>query len=225
MRVSTVSHLVAGSIPARAAILVPTRSEAPWAMEGASFPSAIDPRQSCLAISGIPNENRAVGRFRLSGQKLAWGIILAAGSLGLGGCLYDVPITAQGTRKIDDRLIGHWSSQDGKDKMQIVKLDGLNCIILVDGKGFYRAYHSDLADKSFMSVQILHEDGEPEPAKSKYAYWCYSFSADGVLHMRQVNDKLVPDSTADEAGVQKLLKANLQNPDLLGDEEAMSKDK
>jgi hypothetical protein len=43
--------------------------------------------------------------------------------------------------------------------------------------------------------------------------------------LRNVNDTVVPDDTKDSASVQTLLKKNLKNPALFGDETQMTKDK
>ena len=147
-----------------------------------------------------------------------FGIVAAACCLIGSGCIYDVPITSQPTRKLDANLLGNWSSKDGKSKMKVVKLDDSNYIVSCDGD-LYRAYHSDVANTPFMSVQKLEGD------KPQYAYWDWRLSDDGILHLRNVNDKLVPDNTKDSASVQKLLKENLQNPALFEDEIQMSKDR
>ena len=146
------------------------------------------------------------------------GIVAAACCLVISGCIYDVPITAKATRKVDARLLGNWTSKDGKDKMKVVKLDDSNYIVACDGD-LYRSYHSDLADTPFVSVQKLESD------KPQYAYWTWKLSDDGTLSLRNVNDKVVPDDTKDSARVQKLLKENLHNPALFGDETQMTKDK
>ena len=146
------------------------------------------------------------------------GIVAAACCLVISGCIYDVPITAKATRKVDARLLGNWTSKDGKDKMKVVKLDDSNYIVACDGD-LYRSYHSDLADTPFVSVQKLESD------KPQYAYWTWKLSDDGTLSLRNVNDKVVPDDTKDSARVQKLLKENQHNPALFGDETQMTKDK
>ena len=151
-------------------------------------------------------------------QKLTPGIVVAACCFIISGCIYDVPITAKATRTIDARLLGNWTSKDGKDKMKVVKLDDSNYIVSCDGD-LYRAYHSDVADTPFVSVQKLESD------KPQYAYWTWKLSDDGTLSLRNVSDKVVPDDTKNTASVQKLLKKNLQNPALFGDVLQMTKDK
>jgi hypothetical protein len=159
-----------------------------------------------------------MNRVTLIAQKLTLGIVVTACCFVINGCLYDFPITSQATRKVDARLLGSWTSKDGKEKMKVVKLDDSNYIILSDGE-LYRAYHSDLADTPFVSVQKLEAD------KPQYAYWAWKLSDDGTLSLRNVNDKLIPDDTKDSATMRKLLKKNLQNPALFGDEIQMTKDK
>lgn len=145
-------------------------------------------------------------------------IIVAACCVVISGCIYDVPITSNATRKVDARLLGSWTSKDGKDKMKVVRLDDSNYIVCCNGD-LYRTYHSDLADTPFVSVQKLESD------KPQYAYWIWKLTDEGTLILKNVSDKVVPDETKDLASVQKLLKANLQNPALFGGEMQMTKDK
>lgn len=159
-----------------------------------------------------------MNRFSLGSRTFTFGIVAAACGLVISGCLYDVPITPQPTRKVDARLLGNWTSKDGKEKMKVVKLDDSHYIVSCDGD-LYRACHSDLADTPFVSVQKLESD------KPQYAYWTWKLSDDGTLSLRNVNDLVVPDGTKDSASVQKLLKKNLHNPALFGDETQMTKDK
>ncbi len=159
-----------------------------------------------------------MNRVTLIAQKLTLGIVVATCCFVISGCIYDVPITSKATRKVDARLLGNWTSKDGKDKIKVVKLDDSNYIIYSDGD-LYRAYHSDVADTPFVSVQKLESD------KPQYAYWTWKLSDNGTLNLRNVSDKVVPDDTKDSASVQKLLKKNLQNPALFGDEIQMTKDK
>jgi len=157
-------------------------------------------------------------RDRFSVRRFTLGIIAAVCGFVLGGCVYEVPITAKPTRKVDERLLGNWTSKDGKDKMKVVRLDDSNYIVCYNGD-LFRAYHSDVAKTPFVSVQYL------DSAKPKYSYFGWKLSEDGTLHLRAVSDKLVPDETKDSASVQKLLEQNLQNPKLFEEEGEFSKDK
>ena len=140
--------------------------------------------------------------------------------LAFSGCVYNVPITAKPTGKLDARLLGHWSSKDGKDKLKIVKLDDYNYIVANTDGNLYRVWRSDVADTPFVSVLNLETD------QPQYSYWTWKFSEGGTLILRIVNDKIVPDDTKDSASVRKLLKANLHNPALFGDEAMqMTRDK
>jgi hypothetical protein len=158
-----------------------------------------------------------MNRLALTAQ-LTRAIIVAVCCLIVIGCAYDVPITGKATRKVDARLVGNWTTRDGKSKMKVVKLDDSSYIVDTDGE-IYRAWHSDVDGTPFVSVQILDSD------KPQYAYWTWKLSDDGTLSLRNVNDKIVPDETKDSAGVRKLLKANLKNPALFGEETQMTKDK
>ena len=135
-------------------------------------------------------------------------IFLAACWLFFSGCVYDVPITAGPTRKIDERLLGDWASTDGKDKMKIVRLDASDYVVSYNGD-LYRGYHSDVAGTAFVTVQML------DSAKPQYCYLAWKLSDDGKsLTLKTVNDKVVPDEIKDSASVRKLLEKNLLNTNL-----------
>jgi hypothetical protein len=159
-----------------------------------------------------------MNRNRLIARKLTLGIIAAVCWSVLGGCVYEVPITSKPTRKVDERLLGDWTSKDGKNKMKVVRLDDSNYIVCYNGD-LFRAYHSDVAKTSFVSVQIL------DSARPKYAYLAWKLSDKGTLFLRSVSDKVIPDETKDSASVRKLLEKNLQNPKLFEDEGEFAKDK
>jgi len=159
-----------------------------------------------------------VNRVKLTARTLTVGTVVAATYLLICGCIYDVPITAKPTRTIDTRLLGNWTSRDGKDKMKVVKLDASHYIVSCNGD-LNGADPSDLAGTPFASVQKLESD------KTQYAYWTWKLSDDDTQNLRKVNDKVIPDDTKDTATVQGLLKENLQNPELFGDEVQMSRDK
>ena len=147
-------------------------------------------------------------------RNLALLIIAAACSLCLSGCDgdYAVPITASPSRKIDQRLLGNWIAKGGTEKLKVRKFDDSNYIVLYDGD-LYRAYHSDVGKTSFVSAQEIDSAGR------KYVYLAYKLSDDGQqLDLRAVEDKVIPKETKDVASVQKLLKKNLQNSQLFGDE-------
>jgi hypothetical protein len=138
-------------------------------------------------------------------------------------CVYEAPITAQPTHKIDQRLLGNWTARDEKNgetvKMKVVKLDDYNYIVFFDNKDLYRVFHSDVAKTPFVSVQILDSE------KPKYAYSAWTLNEDGTLVGRAVNDKVVPDETKTSNAVQKLLERNLQNPALFEEPMKFTKEK
>jgi hypothetical protein len=134
----------------------------------------------------------------------------------VGGCNYDFALTAQPTRKVDDRLLGDWTAVDkegGKpEMMKVRKLDASTYIIVYNGD-LYRAFHSDFAKTPFVSVQDL-DSGE-----GKYVYFVWRLSADGAtLGLRSVNTDIIPQKTKDQAAAQSLIKKNLTNPALLNEE-------
>lgn len=52
----------------------------------------------------------------------------------------------------------------------------------------------------------------------KYAYFTWSLAADGKrLDLKSVNTDLVPKETRDSATIEKILRENLENPELLKD--------
>jgi hypothetical protein len=135
----------------------------------------------------------------------------AVACLLFNSCEYEVPITEKPTRKIDEKLLGDWEAKDDSDgktvKMKVVKLDDANYIVSFD-EHLYRVYHSDVGKTPFVSVQDLGSDSKP------YSYSVWKLTEDGALVGRSVSDKVVPDATKDSATVQKLLKQNLDNPEL-----------
>lgn len=150
----------------------------------------------------------------LACRNLAIVIVAAACCLCLSGCDgdYAVPITSSPTRKINQRLLGNWVSKGGTEKMKVRKFDDSNYIVSYDGD-LYRAYHSDLGQTPFVSAQEIDSAGR------KYVYLAYKLSDDGQqLDLRAVEDKVILKETKDSVSVQKLLKKNLQNSQLFGDE-------
>jgi len=103
--------------------------------------------------------------------------------------------------------------------MKVVKLDDYNYVVSMNGEDLYRVYHSEVAHAPFITVQVL------DLATPKYCYYTWHLADDGTLHARIVNDKIVPDDTKDSSTVRKLIKANIQNPSLFGDEIQFTKDK
>ena len=91
-------------------------------------------------------------------------------------------------------------------------LDDSVYIVYYDGD-LFRAYHSDVAETPFVSVQDLNSRDR------KFAYVIWKLSADGKnLKLRSVNDKIVPKETRDPATLVALLTKNASNPELFGEE-------
>ena len=139
--------------------------------------------------------------------------------LTLTACQYDIPITSAPTRKVQEPLLGDWTSADGKEKLKLRSLDGSIYIVYYDGD-LFRAYHSDIAETPFVTVQDLNSNDR------KYAYVIWKLSEDGKnLRLRNVNNKLVPEGIRDSAGVVALLTKNARNPELFGEEIEFKKEK
>jgi hypothetical protein len=150
--------------------------------------------------------------------RLIFGVAVCLCILVLSACEYEVPITASPTRKVQEQLLGNWVSLDGKENMRIRRLDDSTYVVYYDGD-LFRAYHSDVAETPFASVQDLNSNGR------KYAYVVWKLSDDGNrLSLRSVN-KVIPKETKDSVTVAALLTKNARNPDLFGEEIEFRKEK
>ena len=108
---------------------------------------------------------------------------------------------------------------DGKEELKLRRLDDSIYIVYYDGD-IFRAYHSDVAETPFVTVQDLNSSDR------KYAYVIWKLSDDGKdLRLRSVNDKVVPKETRDSATVVELLTKNARNPELFGEEIEFRKEK
>ncbi|MGC1323079.1 MAG: hypothetical protein WA849_12920 [Candidatus Udaeobacter sp.] len=120
---------------------------------------------------------------------------------------------------MQEQLLGNWTSADGKEKLKLRSLDDSIYIVYYDGD-LFRAYHSDVAETPFATVQDLNSSDR------KYAYVIWKLSDDGQnLRLRNVNDKVVPMETRDSASVVALLTENASNPELFGEEIEFRKEK
>ena len=159
----------------------------------------------------------------MSSSNSVWLRALGVGTclctLAFGACQYDVPITSGPTRNVQERLLGDWTSADGKEKLKLRSLDDSTYVVYYDGD-LFRAYHSDVGDTPFASVQDLNSNDR------KYAYIIWKLSDDGEsLRLRNLNDKVVPKDAKDSATVVALLRKNAGNPELFGEEIEFSKEK
>ena len=151
-------------------------------------------------------------------RRLGFSIAACLCILAFNACEYEVPITPSPTQKVQERLLGDWTSTDGKEKMKLRKLDDSVYIVYYDGD-LFRTYHSDIGETPFASVQDLNSNDR------KYAYVVWKLSDDGKhLSLRSVN-KLIPKETKDSATVAALLTKNVRNPELFGEEIEFRKEK
>ena len=147
------------------------------------------------------------------------GVAIALCSLAFTACQYDVPITPAPTQRVQERLLGNWTSADGKEKLKLRSLEDSIYIVYYDGD-LFRAYHSDVGETPFVTVQDLNSTDR------KYAYVIWKLSDDGKnLTLRSVNDKVVPKETKDSATAIALLTKNASNPELFGEEIEFQKEK
>jgi hypothetical protein len=155
----------------------------------------------------------------LTFRRLFPGVVVCLSILALSACEYEVPITSSPTRKVQEQLLGNWISLDGKENMRVRRLDDSTYIVYYDGD-LFRAYHSDVAETPFASVQDLNSDDR------KYAYVIWKLSDnDEHLSLRNVNRKVIPKETRDSAAVAALLTKNVRNPELFGEEIEFRKEK
>jgi hypothetical protein len=120
---------------------------------------------------------------------------------------------------VQEQLLGDWRSNDGKEELKLRRLDDSIYVVYYDGD-LFRAYHSDVADTSFATVQDLNSSDR------KYAYVIWKLSDDGRnLRLRSVNDKVVPKETRDSTALVALLTKNAGNPELFGEEIEFGKEK
>ena len=147
------------------------------------------------------------------------GAAIALCCLAFASCQYEVPITSAPTRKVQEQLLGNWKSSDGKEELKLRRLDDNIYIVYYDGD-LFRAYHSDVAETPFATVQDLNSNDR------KYAYMVWKLSDDGNrLSLRNVSDKVISKETKDTATVVALLTKNARNPELLGEEIEFRKEK
>ena len=155
---------------------------------------------------------------KLARLRLA-GIAIVFCSLAFSACQYEVPITSAATRKVQEQLLGNWRSTDGKEELKLRRFDDGIYIVYYDGD-LFRAYHSDIGETPFVSVQDLNSNDR------KYAYIIWKLSDDGKnLKLRSVNDKVVPKETSDSATLVELLTKNARNPELFGEAIEFRKEK
>lgn len=132
-------------------------------------------------------------------------------SLLFSGCLHDVPITEAPTRKINEQFLGDWIARNDENgetvRMKVAKLDDYKYVVYFD-RNLYRAYHSDVANIPFVTVQDL------DTKEQKYSYSVWELDTNGILIGRSVNEKVVPDETKNSKAVRELLQKNIENPNL-----------
>jgi hypothetical protein len=152
-------------------------------------------------------------------QQIILGVVIGLCILAFAACEYEVPITPSPTRGVQERLLGDWVSLDGKEQMKTRRFDDNIYIVYYDGD-LFRAYHSDVAETPFVSVQDINSSDR------KYAYVVWKLSDDGKhLSLRSVQSKVIPKEQKDSARVAELLKENAKNPDLFGEEIEFKKEK
>ena len=153
------------------------------------------------------------GRTQIDGpRRFAHGLALVVMVATLAGCIYDAPLTASATRRVDARLVGDWTSDDGKENLKVRALDPTTYLLILNGDPF-RAWHSDFAEVPFVTVQDLDD-----PAR-KYAYIKYALSDDGQrITAYAVNSEIVPGTLKSSSEARRRVRTSLDNPKLFVDE-------
>jgi len=152
-------------------------------------------------------------------RRLGFGVAICLSILAFAACEYEVPITPSPTRGVQERLLGDWVSLDGKEQMKVRRLDDSIYIVYFDGD-LFRAYHSDVAETPFVSVQDINSSNR------KYAYVVWKLLDDGKrLSLRNVKSTVIPKEQKDSARIAELLKENAKNPELFGEEIEFNKEK
>ena len=114
---------------------------------------------------------------------------------------------------------GDWRSSDGKEELKLRRLDD-GIYIVYYGGDLFRAYHSDVAETPFATIQDLNSNDR------KYAYVVWKLLDDGKhLSLRNVSDKVIPKEIKDSDTVTALLTKNASNPELLGEKIEFRKEK
>ena len=151
-------------------------------------------------------------------RRSGFGIAVSLCILAFTACDYEDPITSSPTRKVQERLLGNWISQDGKEHLKVRRQDDNIYIVCYDGD-LFRAYHSDVADTPFVSVQDINFEDRT------YAYVVWKLSDDSKqLRLRSVNRDVIPKEEKNSTAVAKFLKDKAKNPDLFGEEIEFNKE-
>lgn len=127
-------------------------------------------------------------------------------------CHYDLSLTPEPTRNVDARLLGTWTlMENGKpERMEVRKYDDANYVIAYDNGEVYRAFHSDAAGMSLVSVQNLND------SERKWVFLSWDLSKDGhTLTLRAIDTNLI--ENGDRAAMVKAIEANRDNPKLFGE--------
>lgn len=141
-------------------------------------------------------------------------LVVSIALLALVACEFDVPITAEPTRKVEATLLGdwtgnEWNDKDCKDQLKIRRYDDSSYIVSLNGE-LHRAWHSDVGEMPFVTVQNL------DSPERKYSYYTWSLSDGGKqLTLRFVTEALIPKEAKDSVTVAKLLREHREDGRLL----------
>lgn len=146
---------------------------------------------------------------------------------GLAALLAGCPLTTKYSlgpsmnAPMDRRLLGTWVFEKGSieypaDPIVVFAFNRTEYLIESksnDGKkrGHVRAYVTVIDNTSFLNFQDLRDSRE------EFNFYNYSFSSDNTLFIRVVDEQLFPNQPSSSAELNKLIKKNLRNPGLYGD--------
>ena len=136
--------------------------------------------------------NAFLARSRCGGVALA----LLAGLL-LTGCEYEVPLSAQPVRPVEDTLVGNWMSPGAW--MMVRRFDADHYVVVHNGSTF-RVWHSDVAGRPFVTVQPLDAENP------KFSYLTFQLSEDRRrLDVRFVRDEVIPKTITSTAAMRRAI--------------------
>lgn len=135
----------------------------------------------------------------------------------LGGCVYEAPLTPAPTRAVEARLIGDWTSPDGRNRLKVRRLDEDEYVVSLNGFLFH-AWHSEVGGAPLATLRDI------DTPERRHAFVAWRLSEDGSeLRWRAVSRKAVPDSVKTSAELRSLVERGLGNPALFEAEQVYAR--
>ena len=132
-------------------------------------------------------------------------------------CEWEVPLTSQPTRSVDEQLLGDWEPKEADERISVGRWGQKEYVVFYMGD-FYRAFHSDFEKQPLISVQ------EIKTPRRNFSVIHYQLSADGkTLTLKAVKPDLVSDRVKTSASLQKALGKLMKNTNVFGEEAVFRK--